>query len=82
MRVNTVGIEQGRSNLPELAARANAGQPTLLTRHGKPWAAIVSPEVLRSTQHGVSFKSLRGSGPGLWEADPAATIAGMRDEWD
>ena len=83
MRVNTVGLEQGRSTLPDLAAQAHAGSPTLLTRHGKPWAAIVSPEVLeKSQQRRASFFALRGTGKGLWGDDPAKTIDEMRDEWE
>lgn len=87
MRVNTVGLEQGRSRLPELAARANAGQPSLLTRHGKPFAAIVSPEMLEKTlqrqqRQRTSFVALRGSGKGLWGPSPTEFIAQIRDEWE
>ena len=35
MPLHTIGLEQGRNTLPELASRAHAGQPSLLTRHGK-----------------------------------------------
>lgn len=87
MRVNTVGLEQGRSRLPELAARANAGEPSLLTRHGKPFAAIVAPDVLDQTlqqqqRRRTSFVALRGSGKGLWGPSPAEFIAKIRDEWE
>ena len=82
-KVYTVGLEQGRSRLPELPTRANAGQPILLTRHGKPFAAIVAPEQLpRKIPRRSSFYALRGSGKGLWGPDPAKTIAQMRDEWE
>ena len=82
MKARSVGLEQGRKSLPELAAQANAGQPTLLTRHGKPFAAIVSPVMLKTALRRASFLSLRGIGRGLWGPDPAATIAEMRDEWE
>ena len=85
MAVNTVGLEQGRSRLPELAARANAGEPCLLTRHGRPFAAIVSPDMLQKAQRkrrGVSFLSLRGSGKGLWGPSATEFISQIRDEWE
>ena len=81
MPVHTVGLEEGRSTLPQLASRANAGQPSLLTRHGKPYAAIVSPDTLMKAKPRASFLALRGSGKGLWGALPAHAIADLRDEW-
>jgi antitoxin (DNA-binding transcriptional repressor) of toxin-antitoxin stability system len=80
MTLHTVGLEQGRNTLPQLAARAHAGEPSLLTRHGKPYAAIVPPDMaaLRSR---VSFLALRGTGKGLWGPSPAQGIAELRDEW-
>lgn len=82
MTLRTVGLEQGRNTLPELASRANAGEPSLLTRHGKPFAAIVPPEMLMRGSARLRFLSLRGSGKGLWGDTPARTIADLRDEWD
>lgn len=82
MTVRTVGLEQGRSTLPELASRAHAGEPSLLTRHGKPFAAIVSPDLLARSQPRARFLALRGSGKGLWGPSPARAVADMRDEWN
>lgn len=81
MALHTVGLEEGRSTLPKLATLANAGQPSLLTRHGKPFAAIVSPEMLLKLRPRNSFLALRGSGKGLWGPMPARTLAALRDEW-
>ena len=81
MALHTVGLEEGRSTLPKLATRANAGQPSLLTRHGKPFAAIVSPDMLLKARPRTSFLALRGSGKGLWGPMPARTVAALRDEW-
>ena len=83
MSMNTIGLEQGRSRLPELAARANAGEPSLLTRHGKPFAAIVSPDMLEKARQRrrVSLLALRGSGKGLWGPSATEFIAQIRDEW-
>jgi antitoxin (DNA-binding transcriptional repressor) of toxin-antitoxin stability system len=82
MTLHTVGLEQGRNTLPELALRAHAGEPSLLTRHGKPYAAIVSSDVLLKARSGAQFLSLRGTGKGLWGKSPAQSIAESRNEWD
>lgn len=82
MPLHTIGLEQGRSTLPELASRAHAGEPSLLTRHGKPYAAIVSPDVLMKARPRTRFLALRGSGKGLWGASPGQAIADSRNDWD
>lgn len=82
MPLHTIGLEQGRNTLPELASRAHAGEPSLLTRHGKPYAAIVSPEMLTKARTRSRFLALRGSGKGLWGTSPSKVIANMRNEWD
>ena len=80
--VTRVGLDEGRSTLPRLAALAHAGQASLLTRHGKPFAAIVAPEVLLASRPRPAFLALRGSGRGLWGPSASATVADLRDEWD
>ena len=83
MSRHTVGHEQGRSNMPELASQAHAVKPSLLTKHGKPYAAIVSPELLaKATRRPSGFLSLRGTGKGLWGPSPARDVANLRDEWE
>ena len=81
MPLYTMGLQEGRSNLAALASRAHAGQPSLLTRHGKPYAAIVSAEMLLKARPRQRFLELRGSGKGLWGPAPAGGIAAERDEW-
>jgi antitoxin (DNA-binding transcriptional repressor) of toxin-antitoxin stability system len=82
MSLRIIGLEQGRNTLPELASRAHSGEPSLLTRHGKPYAAIVSPDVLMRSRPRTRFLSLRGTGKGLWGASPSQAIADARSEWD
>lgn len=82
MTVLSVGIDEGRSSLPKLAALAHAGQSSLLTKHGKPYAAIVSAEVLLKSRRKPGFLALRGSGRGLWGKSVARHIAQLRDEWE
>ena len=79
--ITTVGIEQGRNTLPQLALRAFGGEPCVLTKHGKPYAAIVPLEMVQRAQMRKSnFSALRGTGKGLWGDAPAQMIADMRDE--
>jgi antitoxin (DNA-binding transcriptional repressor) of toxin-antitoxin stability system len=79
-QMRRIGIEQGRKTLPELASDALAGKATVLTRHGRPVAAIVPLSDLAGRRP-VRLLSLRGSGKGLWGASPAATIDALRREW-
>ena len=80
--ITRIGLDEGRSTLPRLAALAHAGQASLLTRHGKPFAAIVAPEVLLASKPRPAFLVLRGSGRGLWGPSASAAVADLRDEWD
>lgn len=80
--VTRIGLDEGRSTLPRLAALAHTGQASLLTRHGKPFAAIVAPEVLLANKPRPAFLALRGSGRGLWGPSASAAVADLRDEWD
>jgi antitoxin (DNA-binding transcriptional repressor) of toxin-antitoxin stability system len=82
MKARAIGLEQGRKELPRLAELANAGEGSLLTKHGKPYAAIVPPEVLLDARRRPSFLSLRGSGKGIWGRSVSQYVADLRDEWD
>ena len=75
------GVEEARQNLPSLLADAKSGKPVVITKHGKPYAAIVPLEALPDARTGPSIHALRGSGAGLWGDDAAAWIDRMRDEW-
>lgn len=81
MPSKTCGAEAARTHLPELLERAHRGSPTVITRHGRPYAALVPVGGASAGRRGVSLLALRGSGAGLWGADPARTIAELRDEW-
>ena len=81
MPILSVGLHVGRINLPRLASLAHAGQGSLLTKHGKPYAAIVAPEVLLKGRRKSGFLNLRGSGVGLWGASPAQHVDALRSEW-
>ncbi len=81
----TYGLEQARIQLPSIVANAHSGVTSVITRHGKPYAAVVPIQSLDkprgSRPAASSLLALRGTGKGLWGHDVGATIAKLRDEW-
>jgi hypothetical protein len=83
MAIRSIGLKQGRKLLSHLAGLANGGQGILLTKYGKPYAAIVEPEVLlRTRRKKSSFLALRGTGKGLWGRSASKGIAAARGGWN
>ena len=75
------GAEEARNQLPELLDAAENGRPTIITRHGRPVAALVPIETYRSAVRQPPLTPLKGSGRGLWGKNSSATIRRLRDEW-
>lgn len=85
MALKSLGLEQARASLPSLAAQAHAGQASIITKHGKPYAAIVPVAAVREPHSNPrAFLDLEGSaaGLGLWGSDVAGYIDTLRDEWE
>ena len=76
------GVEEARSQLPHLLEQAAAGQPTVITRHGRPIAALVPLDTYGSTGRQQSILPLAGTGPGLWGPKSATTLRALRKEWN
>ncbi len=80
------GLEQARSQLPHIVAEAHAGAYSVITKHGKPYAAVIplqDLEKLRAAEKPQQgLLSLKGTGKGLWGAHGGKAIADLRDEWD
>ncbi len=78
-------LEQARIQLPAIVANAHAGHASIITRHGKPVAAVVPVQDLqrsRAAREAASdLLALRGTGRGLWGMDVGQTVAELRDEW-
>jgi prevent-host-death family protein len=78
----TIGSEAARQSLPGILERAAKGETTIVTRRGRPIAAVVPVDAVGPPgQKAPSLLSLRGSGKGLWGKDPAKAIARGRREW-
>ena len=75
------GAEEARNQLPELLEAAEKGQSTIITRHGRPVAALMPIEVYGRAVRQQSMLPLEGSGCGLWGKDSTRTLRGLRDEW-
>ena len=81
-RQDQKGVEDARSQLPTLLAEAERGRSTVITRHGRPIAAIVPVGGTAGRPRQRSLLGLAGSGKGLWGKDSAKTLRKLRDEWD
>lgn len=83
MARRSCGAEKARQTLPDLISRARRGETTIITRHGRPCAAIVPIGEVQAERRAPSILTLEGSakGKGYWGADPADWIDRMRDEW-
>jgi prevent-host-death family protein len=77
-----IGLEQARSELPRLVSQAQAGTSAVITRHGKPCAALVPLQRLLTTTRRGGLLRLRGTGAGLWGPDVAHAVSELRNEWD
>ncbi len=75
----TIGAEKAREQLPELLNKASRGQTTIITKHGKPYAALGPVQSTRVRRH--SFLALAGSGAGLW-GDVSRFVAREREAWE
>jgi prevent-host-death family protein len=75
------GAEEARNQLPSLLAAAEKGQSTIITKHGKPVAALMPIEAYSAAASQQSLTSLEGSGRGLWGKDSGRTLRKLRGEW-
>ena len=74
--------EEARNQLPDLLEAAQAGKSTIITRHGRPVAALVPIDEFRAPARQASLMPLAGSGRGMWGKDSTRTIRRLRNEWD
>ncbi|MCW5747595.1 MAG: type II toxin-antitoxin system prevent-host-death family antitoxin [Alphaproteobacteria bacterium] len=75
------GAEEARNQLPDLLEAAEKGQSTIITRHGRPVAALMPIEAYGAASQQQPLIPLAGSGRGLWGKDSVRTLRRLRDEW-
>lgn len=76
------GAEEARNQLPDLLAAAESGRSTVITKHGRPVAAIVPIDDFADGNRQRPLVPLKGSGSGLWGKDSRHTLRNLRDEWN
>ena len=81
MSTKILGSEAARVKLPELLELAHSGASTIITKHGKPYAALVPVSSVTPSRRRVSVLALSGTGAGLWGDDSSRTVTNMRNEW-
>ena len=75
------GAEEARNQLPELLEGAQQGRSTIITKHGRPVAALVTIEAYGASVRQEPLLPLAGSGRGLWGKDSTRTLHRLRKEW-
>lgn len=75
------GAEEARNQLPDLLEAAEKGRSTIITRHGRPVAALVPIEAYGAAVRQQPLVPVAGSGRGLWGKDSTRTLRRLRDEW-
>jgi prevent-host-death family protein len=80
-RIKSEAAEAARKKFPSLIEQAHHGKATIVTKRGRPYAAIVPVTDAPSGQGQLDIQSFRGSGRGLWGPNVRASIQKMRREW-
>ena len=80
-KVTRKGAEEARNQLPDLLEAAEKGRSTIITRHGRPVAALVPLADYVATGRQQLLLPLEGSGRGMWGKDSARYIHSLRNEW-
>lgn len=75
------GAEEARNQLPELLAAAEKGRSTIITRHGRPVAALVPVGAYAAAVRQEPLLPVAGSGRGLWGKNSTQTVRKLREEW-
>jgi prevent-host-death family protein len=75
------GAEDARNQLPDLLEAAENGRATIITKHGRPVAALVPLDAYDAASRQEPLVPMEGSGRGLWGEDSRRTLRDLRDEW-
>lgn len=75
------GVEEARNQLPALIEAAVDGRSTIITRRGRPVAALVPVAQLGHADRQQSLLTLKGTGRGLWGTSSLRALRRLRNEW-
>jgi antitoxin (DNA-binding transcriptional repressor) of toxin-antitoxin stability system len=68
--------------MPALLEAAEKGTSTIITRHGRPVAALVPLDQFSGQGQQKPLLPLKGTGRGLWGKSSTRMIRALRDEWN
>ncbi len=75
------GAEEARNRLPHLLEAAENGQSTVITKRGRPVAALVPIDDYLAAGRQAPLTPVAGSGRALWGRNSTGTIHKLRVEW-
>jgi prevent-host-death family protein len=75
------GAEEARNQLPHLLEAAEKGESTIISKRGRPVAALVPIDAYDAGVRQEPLTPMAGSGRGLWGKNSARSIRRLRDEW-
>jgi prevent-host-death family protein len=75
------GAEDAQNQLSDLLDAAQQGRSTIITRHGRPVAALVPMNRFVESTAQRSLLPVKGSGRGLWNGSDVHALRTLRDEW-
>jgi prevent-host-death family protein len=81
MKIVHKGSEEARNELPTLLEEAQSGRATIITRRGRPVAALVPLSQYQKGHQQQSLLNLEGAARGLWGKTSTGTVKKLRDEW-
>jgi prevent-host-death family protein len=80
-KISHRGSEDARNELPSLLEAAESGHATIITRRGRPVAALVPVDAYQRNHRQQSLLPLEGSGRNQWGKNSTRTLGKLRDEW-
>jgi prevent-host-death family protein len=80
-RTGRKGAEEARNQLPDLLEAAQKGHSTIVTKHGRPIAAIIPIDEFVESGRQRSLLPWKSTGRGLWGKRGAELLRDLRDEW-
>jgi prevent-host-death family protein len=80
-KISHRGSEDARNELPSLIEAAQTGHSTIITRRGRPVAALVPVGAYHRSHRQQSLLPLEGSSKSQWGKNSTRTIGKLRDEW-
>ena len=73
--------EEVRNEFSDLLTAAENGRSTIITKHGRPVAALIPIDAYRASLRQQPLTPVAGSGHGFWGKNSTRAHRSLRDEW-